>query len=131
MATGREVGDELPRVETTSTLQRSVMYAGASGDMNPLHYDPSFAEGVSPTGDVIAHGMLSMGLASRALSEWIGDAAAVEALDVRFSKPWPVGATASFGGVVTKVEDGVAVVRLDGTLEDGTVILKGTGTVRV
>jgi acyl dehydratase len=125
------VGDELPRVEMTSTLQTSVAYAGASGDMNPLHYDPSFAEGVSPTGDVIAHGMFSMGLASRALSAWAGDPAAVADVEVRFTKPWPVGATASFGGTVSKVADGVATVRLDGTLEDGTVILKGTGSVRL
>lgn len=126
-----EVGEDLPRVEMTSTLTTSVQYAGASGDMNPLHYDPSFAEGVSPTGHVIAHGMFSMGLASRALTAWAGDPASVDAVDVRFTKPWPVGETATFGGTVSKVDDGVVTVRLDGTLEDGTVILKGTGTVRL
>ena len=125
------VGDELPRVEATASLTTSVMYAGASGDFNPLHYDPSFAADVSPTGDVIAHGMYSMGLASRALTDWAGGPAAVAAVDVRFAKPWPIGVTATFGGSVSKVDDGVVTVRLDGTLEDGTVILKGTGTVRL
>ena len=62
-----QVGATLPEVEMTSTLTTSVLYAGASGDMNPLHYDPAFAADVSPTGDVIAHGMFSMGLASRAV----------------------------------------------------------------
>ena len=131
METAPAVGDELPRVEMTSTLETSVRYAGASGDFNPLHYDPSFAADVSPTGDVIAHGMFSMGLASRAVTAWAGDPAAVLAVDVRFAKPWPVGDTATFGGSVSKVADGVATVRLDGTLEDGTVILKGTATVAV
>ncbi len=125
------VGDDVPPVEATATLRTSVMYAGASGDMNPLHYDPSFAEGVSPTGDVIAHGMFSMGLASRALAAWAGGPEHVQQLDVRFTKPWPLGTSASFGGQVTRVENGAATVRLVGTLADGTVILKGTGVVRL
>lgn len=131
MDTAPAVGDELPRVEVTSSLETSVRYAGASGDFNPLHYDPAVAADVSPTGEVIAHGMFSMGLASRAVTDWVGDPAAVRAVDVRFARPWPVGATATFGGSVSKVADGVATVRLDGTLDDGTVILRGTATVTV
>lgn len=125
------VGAQLDPVEVTATLQTSVAYAAASGDLNPLHYDESFAAEVSPTGGIIAHGMYTMGLASRALTAFAGDPAAVASIEVRFTKPWPLGATASFGGEVTGVEDGVARVRLQGVLEDGTVILRGTGTVRV
>ena len=55
----------------------------------------------------------------------------MESIEVRFTKPWPLGATASFGGEVGEVTDGMARVRLQGQLEDGTVILRGTGTVRV
>ena len=124
-------GTRLDPVEVTATLRTSVAYAGASGDLNPLHYDPDFAGDVSPTGDIIAHGMYSMGLASRALTEAAGGPESVESIEVRFTKPWPIGATASFGGEVASVEDGVALVRLQGELEDGTVILRGRGRVRV
>lgn len=123
-------GTELTPVEVTATLQTSVAYAAASGDLNPLHYDEDFASEVSPTGGIIAHGMYSMGLASRALTEAAGGPEVVESVEVRFTKPWPLGTTASFGGVVRGVSDGIATVRLQGELEDGTVILRGTGTVR-
>lgn len=121
------VGSELPTVEMTSTLTTSVLYAGASGDMNPLHFDPEFAAKVSPTGDVIAHGMFSMGLASRVLTEWAGSPDAVRSLEVRFTKPWPVGGTAEFGGTVKDVTDGVASVQLWGRVGD-VVVLRGSGT---
>jgi acyl dehydratase len=121
-------GDELPEVEMTSTLVTSVQYAGASTDMNPLHYDPAFAKGVSPTGDIIAHGMFSMGLASRVLTAWAGAPESVRSVEVRFTRPWPVGETAVFGGTVTGVEDGETKVRLWGRVGD-TVILRGTGVV--
>ena len=64
--------DRLPEVSQESNLTTSVMYAGASGDFNPLHFDQGFAAQVSPTGGIIAHGMYSMGLASRLLTEWAG-----------------------------------------------------------
>lgn len=124
-------GTQLEPVEVTASLQTSVAYAAASGDLNPLHYDEDFASKVSPTGGIIAHGMYSMGLASRALTAAAGGPQAVESIEVRFTKPWPLGSTASFGGEVTGVEDGVARVRLQGQLEDGTVILRGRGTIRV
>ncbi len=124
-------GTQLDPVEVTASLQTSVAYAAASGDLNPLHYDQEFAGDVSPTGGIIAHGMYSMGLASRALTAAAGGPDAVEWVEVRFTKPWPLGATASFGGEVTEVAEGRATVRLQGQLEDGTVILRGRGVVRV
>lgn len=124
-------GTQLDPVEVTASLRTSVAYAAGSGDLNPLHYDEEFASGVSPTGGIIAHGMYSMGLASRALTEAAGGPEAVESIEVRFTKPWPLGVTATFGGEVASVEDGVALVRLQGQLEDGTVILRGRGRVRV
>jgi acyl dehydratase len=123
------VGTELPEVEQQSTLTTSVMYAGASGDMNPLHFDESFASQVSPTGGIIAHGMYSMGLASRVLTGWAGGPEKVGDVSVRFTKPWPLNTTTTFGGTVTDVEDGVATVELWGRNESGEQILKGTGKV--
>ena len=125
------VGDELPPVTAESNLVASVLYAGASGDMNPLHYDPSFAAQVSPTGGVIAHGMYSMGLASRMLTAFAGGAERVLEIDVRFTRPWPIGTTSTFSGKVTAVADGVAKVALEGTNASGDRILRGTARVRV
>jgi acyl dehydratase len=125
------VGTELPSVEQTSTLSTSVAYAGASGDHNPLHFDEGFAGQVSPTGGIIAHGMFSMGLASRVLTAWAGGPENVAAVDVRFTKPWPLNTTSTFGGSVTEVADGIATVELWGKNENGDQIMKGTGQVRM
>ena len=72
MSQAIDVGTQIPPVTQASNLTTSVMYAGASGDFNPLHYDQDFAGQVSPTGGIIAHGMFSMGLASRALTAFAG-----------------------------------------------------------
>jgi acyl dehydratase len=126
-----EVGTPLPELTERSTLAASVRYAGASGDLNPLHYDPQFAAGISPTGGVIAHGMYSMGLASRLLTAFAGGPERVLELEVRFTRPWPLGTSATFTGKVTAIEDDVASVSLTGTTEDGDRILRGSGRVRV
>jgi acyl dehydratase len=125
------VGTELPSIEQKSTLSTSVAYAGASGDHNPLHFDESFASQVSPTGGIIAHGMFSMGLASKVLTGWAGGPEKVVSIDVRFTKPWPLNTTSTFGGTVTEVADGIATVELWGQNEGGEQILKGTGEVRL
>jgi acyl dehydratase len=124
-------GTELPTIEQQSTLMTSVAYAGASGDMNPLHYDQSFAGQVSPTGGIIAHGMYSMGLASRLLTEYAGGPENVLEVSVRFTRPWPLNSTSTFGGTVADVADGVATVELWGRNENGDQILKGSGKIRV
>jgi acyl dehydratase len=125
------VGAVLPSITQESNLVTSVMYAGASGDYNPLHYDPAFAGMVSPTGAPIAHGMYSMGLVSRLLTAAAGGPEHVLELQVRFSKPWPLGTTAVFSGTVTAVEDGIATVDVVGEGPEGVRILAGTGRVRV
>jgi acyl dehydratase len=124
-------GTELPTIEQQSTLMTSVAYAGASGDMNPLHYDQSFAGQVSPTGGIIAHGMYSMGLASRLLTGYAGGPENVLEVSVRFTRPWPLNSTSTFGGTVADVADGVATVELWGRNENGDQILKGSGRIRV
>ena len=125
------VGTELAPVTGHSDLATSVLYAGASGDFNPLHYDPTFAAEVSPTGGVIAHGMYSMGLASRMLTAFAGEPQAVVEISVRFTRPWPLDTSATFTGKVTAIEEGVATVSLAATTEAGDRILRGTGRVRL
>jgi acyl dehydratase len=125
------VSDErLPELSQESTLTTSVMYAGASGDFNPLHYDQGFAAQVSPTGGIIAHGMYSMGLASRLLTEWAGGPEHVEEVSVRFTKPWPLGTTTTFTGTVKDTTDGITTVALTAHNANGDLVLRGTGKVR-
>lgn len=128
---GASVGDELPRLEHTHALEDSVRYAGASGDYNPLHYDPAAAAGVSPTGGVIAHGMFSMALVSRLATEWAGGPDRVAAVNVRFTRPWPTGTKATFGGRVVAVEEGEATLDVWGEDHEGDRLLKGTVKVRL
>jgi acyl dehydratase len=125
------VGTELPALDQTSNLLTSVMYAGASGDMNPLHFDESFASQVSPTGGTIAHGMYSMGLASRLLTQWAGGPDKVASVEVRFTKPWPLGSRTTFRGRVKAVDDDVATVELWADNDNGDTVLRGTGRVRL
>ena len=125
-----EVGHELPTIEQQSTLTTSVMYAAASGDYNPLHYDEDVASQISPTGGIIAHGMYSMGLASRVLTAFAGGPERVLELDVRFTRPWPLGTTTTFGGTVKEVTDDEIVVTMHATNDNGDRVLRGRGRVR-
>src|SRR5260370_19758786 len=82
-----------------------VKYAGASGDFNVIHWNERSAKSVGLP-DVIAHGMLTMALAGRFLTEWAGDPGAVTEFGVRFSAPVVVpdddkGATVEVTGTVT------------------------------
>ncbi len=124
------VGDELPPITQVATIETGKLYAEASNDHNPLHQDPEVAATISPTGGVIAHGMFSMGLASRLLTGWAGGPDKVAEIQVRFSKPWPVDTASTFGGTVTAVTDDAVEVELWGR-NDATeqAILKGSGRV--
>jgi acyl dehydratase len=126
-----EVGTAVPELVQEADLRSAVRYAGASGDLNPLHFDPEFAARVSPTGGIIVHGMYAMGAVSRALTTFAGGPEQVIGLEIRFTRPWPLGSSATFGGEVTAVEDGVATVALWGKTDDDTRILRGTGRIRV
>ena len=126
--TGVEVGTTLPSITVTFTRQTLVRYAGASTDFNPIHYSDAAAAALGLPG-VIAHGMLTMGAALRVVTDWCGDPTRVLSYYVRFVKSVPVpddagGATVTFGGTVTKVEDGIATVTIEATL-DGAKVLGG------
>ena len=98
-----EVGSALP--EQRFPVQRAdlVRYAGASGDFNPIHWNERFARSVGLP-DVIAHGMFTMAVAARVVTDWVGDPGAVVDYGVRFSKPVVVpedgGAEMVVGGTV-------------------------------
>ena len=75
-----EIGERSSYTTEPVTTKQIVMYAGASGDFNQIHYDQSYAESAG-LGGVIAHGMLTMGMAGRCVTDWAGPGRFVE--DVR------------------------------------------------
>ena len=86
------VGDELPAHHTRLSRGDLVNYAGVAGDANPIHWDEDIAK-LAGLPDVIAHGMLTMGLGAGFASSWSGDPGAVSRYAVRLSAPAIVSAT--------------------------------------
>jgi acyl dehydratase len=84
-----EVGTELPGQSLPVRRGDLVRYAGASGDFNVIHWNERIARSVGLP-DVIAHGMLTMALAARAVTDWLGDPGAVVEYGTRFTLPVPV-----------------------------------------
>lgn len=80
------VGTQIP--DRTFYIDRALLkrYADASGDQNPIHQDESFAINVGLP-NVIAHGMLTMGLVGQYVADWAGGSAQVKELSARFTKP--------------------------------------------
>jgi acyl dehydratase len=120
-----EVGQQIPSQSQTIEQAQLIRYAGASGDFNPLHWQEEFAAQVSPTGGVIAHGMLSMGLLSRVITQWAGGPEKVRRLSASFRAPCPVGATVTIGGEVTEVDGEARTARLSVWVElaDGSKVV--------
>ena len=126
-------GEEAPAVTHELTRGDLVAYAGASGDMNPMHTDEVSAKAAGLPG-VFGHGMLSMGILGRALTDWAG-VGNLKEYRVRFTKQtWP-GETLTTRIVVagkTRTEQGERVT-VDVTLtnQDGEVKLAGSAVVAV
>ena len=119
------VGDTIPVHTQTVEQGNLIAYAAASGDLNPLHWDPAFAANVSPTGGIIAHGMLNMGILSRVVTDWAGGPEHVASLSANFRAPCPVGATVAFGGEVIEIDEaeGTATLAVWAELEDGAKVI--------
>ncbi len=111
-----------------------VQYAGASGDYNPLHTDEIFTTKVAGYPSVFAHGMLTMGMTGKMLTDYVGDARLTK-YGVRFtSQVWPgdtLDATATVTGV--SEDGGQKLVDLDVSTvnQDGVVVLSGYAQARV
>lgn len=97
------VGDHLP-VLSTSKISRTTLalYAGASGDVNPIHIDIDFAKKAG-LDDVFAHGMLSMAYLGRLITNWV-DQRCIQSIDVRFMSITPVYAQIICTGIIQKID---------------------------
>ena len=130
------VGDQIPARDFTIQRINLVMYCGASGDFNVIHWNERIATMVGLP-NVIAHGMYTMAEAARVVTDWVGDPGAVEEYKVRFSKPVVVpdddkGATLTVSGEVTEKLDGNrVVVTLTATADDSAVLQGARAVVRL
>ncbi len=107
-----------------------VQYAGTSGDYNPLHTDEVFTVEVAKYPSVFAHGMLTMGMTGRMLTNYVGDGRLTK-YGVRFTNQvWP-GDTLNSTATVESVEDGIVNLKVETTNQDGVVVLSGYAAARV
>lgn len=131
-----EVGQEIGSKEFLLTRDSLVRYAGASGDFNPIHYRDDFAQSVGLAG-VLAHGMLTMGVAVQVAADWAGDAGKVIDYGVRFTKPVFVdakdGAVVVVTGKIGEIdsENGIVRVDLSVVFNETTVLGKAQAKVRL
>jgi acyl dehydratase len=131
-----EPGTEIAPRQYRVTRRDLVRYAGASGDFNPIHWNERTARAVGLP-DVIAHGMFTMALAGRFVTEWAGDPAAVTEYGVRFSSPVVVpdddkGALVEVSGVVTgKLAGNQVTVDITARSGDTKVLTRAHATVRL
>jgi hypothetical protein len=136
-----EVGRQIGSTTIDITRTDLVRYAGASGDLNPIHWNQAFAEGVGLPG-VIAHGMFTMGASVQLVTDWIGDPAAVVDYQTRFTKPVVVedttarpgepGAVVAITGVVGAIDTERSTARIDLTVTSAgqKVLVKAQAVVR-
>ena len=127
-------GDIVATAEYHLTRDSLVRYAGASGDFNPIHYRDDVAVSVGLPG-VLAHGMLTMGLAVQCVADWAGDPARVVDYQVRFTRPVLVdavtGADVSVSAKVGALDAEANVARIDLTVTCDGVTVLGKAQIRV
>ena len=127
-----EVGSELP-TSTSAPISRTTLalYAGASGDHNPIHIDIDFARKFGMP-DVFAHGMLNMAFLGQLLTGWVPQSA-IRQYGVRFVAITRVGDQITCCGKVTEKfeENGEKLVRLElsAVNQDGYVKLSGQAVI--
>ncbi|GAA4181438.1 MaoC family dehydratase [Gryllotalpicola koreensis] len=130
------VGDVVAQAAFPLTRDSLVRYAGASGDFNAIHYRDDVAASVGLPG-VLAHGMLTMGLAVQPVSDWLGDPGRILDYQVRFTRPVVVdpenGAEILVVAKVGKLDEEAGQARIDLTVTVGeqTVLGKSQVVVRL
>ena len=122
--------------EVCNNLSRTqiVQYAGSSGDYNPLHSDEIFTTQVAGYPSVFAHGMFSMGMTGRMLTNYVGDGR-LTAFGVRFTSQVFPGATLTASATIEAIreENGEHFVDLSVSTKDsdGVEVIKGQASAKI
>ena len=134
-ASALKVGDTYSeRVVDNLSRTQIVQYAGASGDYNPLHTDEVYTTQVAGYPSVFAHGMLTMGLTGKMLTNYVGDGTLTK-FGVRFTNQvWP-GDTLDAKATVTDIREEGGQKLVDLTLstvnQDGKEVMTGSATAKI
>jgi len=134
-ASALKVGDTYSeRVVDNLSRTQIVQYAGASGDYNPLHTDEVYTREVAGYPSVFAHGMLTMGLTGKMLTNYVGDGTLTK-FGVRFTNQvWP-GDTLDAKATVTDIREEGGQKLVDLTLstvnQDGKEVMTGSATAKI
>jgi len=107
-----KVGDEIPEHSKVVKREDVKAYADASGDQNPLHQDDSFAQMVGFPG-IIAHGMFTMAHLTSALTRWLGDPAALKAVNAQMRAVVFMDETIEAGGTIAGLDPETKRAKLD------------------
>ena len=125
------VGDTYKeRVAEDLKRTQIVMYAGASGDYNPVHTDEPFATKVAGYPTVFAHGMLTMGMTGRMLTNYVGDGRLKE-FGVRFTSQVFPGDTLDAIATVSAIHEGHVHLDISTVNKNGVEVAKGTAVARI
>ena len=130
-ATDLNVGDTYTE-RLVEDLKRTqiVMYAGASGDYNPVHTDEVFTKEVAGYPSVFAHGMLTMGMTGKMVTNYVGDGRLTE-YGVRFTSQVFPGDTLDATATVVGVSNGIVDLDISTVNQNGDAVLKGSAKARV
>jgi acyl dehydratase len=101
---------------------RAIIYAGASGDFNPIHIDPEVAKAVG-LGGVILHGLCTLGFAAKAVTDWTKDPGKLKKLKCRFSAPVRPEETVTVRGEVSDIKEKRASINLEVTTGEDVEVL--------
>ncbi|MDO8389487.1 MAG: MaoC/PaaZ C-terminal domain-containing protein [Actinomycetota bacterium] len=116
------------------TRTQIVQYAGVSGDYNPLHSDEVYATQAAGYPSVFAHGMLTMGITGKLLTDWVGDGRLTK-FGVRFStQVWPgdtLTGTATIAAIREEAGQWFADLTVETVNHDGKAVVSGTATARL
>jgi acyl dehydratase len=122
-----QIVDDLKRTQI-------VQYAGASGDYNPLHSDEIFTTQVAGYPSVFAHGMLTMGMTGKMITDYVGDAR-LKKYGVRFTSQVFPGDTLEASATLKEIKDEagekVAVFDVKTVNQNGVEVLSGYAEARV
>jgi acyl dehydratase len=126
-----KVGDSYSeRVVDNLSRTQIVQYAGASGDYNPIHTDEVYTTQAAGYPSVFAHGMLTMGLTGKMLTNYVGDSRLTK-FGVRFTNQvWP-GDTLDARATVTAIKDGLVELEVVTTNQDGKEVVRGYAEARI
>jgi acyl dehydratase len=130
-ASDLKVGDSYSeRVADNLSRTQIVQYAGASGDYNPIHTDEVYTTKAAGYPSVFAHGMLTMGLTGKMLTNYVGDGRLTK-FGVRFTNQvWP-GDTLDAKATVTAIKDRLVELEVVTTNQDGKEVVRGYAEARI